>query len=89
MYGLGPGLYIIHLEGREMAASYNDVNELLSQSGAGFMRFRGSVNDPVTNLTVGGNAATVNTNPEGVRGQRRLRRPCRCERWVLHSADHR
>ncbi|MGA2605503.1 MAG: RHS repeat-associated core domain-containing protein [Verrucomicrobiia bacterium] len=42
-------------------ASYNNVNELTNRSSGGPLRFRGSVNEPISNATVAGNAAIVDS----------------------------
>ncbi|HTS16381.1 MAG TPA: hypothetical protein VMP11_02300 [Verrucomicrobiae bacterium] len=43
-------------------ASYNNVNELVSRSGTnGLIRFRGSVNEPISNATVAGKQAIVDS----------------------------
>jgi RHS repeat-associated protein len=43
-------------------AAYNNVNELVGQSGTnGQLRFRGSVNEPISNATVAGSAAMLDS----------------------------
>ena len=42
-------------------AAYNSVNELTNRSGRGPLRFRGSVNEPISNVTVAGNTATIDS----------------------------
>jgi len=43
-------------------AAYNNVNELTGQTGgSGLLRFRGSVAEPVSNVTVAGSAATIDS----------------------------
>jgi len=40
-------------------STYNNVNELTNRSGGGSMRFRGSVNEPISNATVAGSVAIL------------------------------
>ena len=42
-------------------ATHNNVNELTSRSGGGPLRFRGNVNEPISNATVAGNAAMLDS----------------------------
>ena len=42
-------------------ATYNNVNELTNRSNGGSMGFRGSVNEPISNATVAGNAAALDS----------------------------
>jgi RHS repeat-associated protein len=49
------------INGAMNGAAYNNVNELVSRSGSGALRFRGSVNEPISNATVSSNAAVVDS----------------------------
>jgi RHS repeat-associated protein len=42
-------------------ATFNNVNELVSQIGGGPLRFRGSLNEPISNATVVGTAAVIDS----------------------------
>jgi RHS repeat-associated protein len=50
------------INGTVEGASYNNLNELVNQNGgSGPLRFRGSVNEPISNATVAGKAAALDS----------------------------
>ena len=66
-YDAAGNLYTNQERSTVTTSSYNDLNQLTSQSGGGKLHFRGTVNEPST-VTVAGNVATVDAvgNFDGV-----------------------